>query len=154
MTTFFEHQKTSYKRNYLKNLICLASTDGSLDTEEKSLILRIGQKRGLKEWQINQLMEDSVCNEVFLPESMGNRMNMLYDLMQIIYADSMVNQREVDFMVSIVEAFKLHPEIVDQLMELFQNCTPSPTEWKDFVDFVCEDIQIEGAGVNRIVSDH
>lgn len=152
MTTFFEHQRTSYKRSYLKNLICLASTDGSLDHDERSLILKIGQKRGLKEWQIHQLMEESGEHEVFLPESMGNRMNMLYDLMQIIYADSMVNQQEVDFMVSIVEAFKLHPEIVDQLMELFQNCTPSPTEWKDFVDFICEDIK--GPEVNRIVSDH
>lgn len=141
MTTFFEHQRTSYKRNYLRNLICLASTDGTLDEEERQLILKIGIKRGLKEWQVNELFESpEACGEVFMPESISNRMNMLYDLMQIIYADSLVNEREVDFMVSIVEAFKLHPEIVDQLMQLFRNSTPSPLEWKEFVEFVCLDV--------------
>ncbi|HEY9046865.1 MAG TPA: hypothetical protein VIN08_13270 [Ohtaekwangia sp.] len=141
MTTFFEHQRTSYKRNYLRNLICLASSDGQLDDEEKRLIQKIGQKRGLKEWQISQLIEDPGSCELFLPESVSNRMNLLYDLMQIIYADSLVNNHEIEFMVSIVEAFKLHPEIVTQLMKLFQNNAPSPSEWKEFVEFVCEDAE-------------
>ena len=139
MTTFFEHQRTSYKRNYLRNLICLASSDGQLDDEEKSLIQKIGTKRGLKEWQINELIENPGNCDIFLPESINNRMNMLYDLMQIIYADSLVNDREIEFITSIVDAFKLHPEIVAQLMKLFQNNAPSPSEWKEFVEFVCED---------------
>ncbi|WP_333820369.1 hypothetical protein [Ohtaekwangia sp.] len=139
MTTFFEHQRTSYKRNYLRNLICLASSDGQLDDEEKSLIQKIGTKRGLKEWQINELIENPGTCDIFLPESINNRMNMLYDLMQIIYADSLVNDREIEFITSIVDAFKLHPEIVAQLMKLFQNNAPSPSEWKEFVEFVCED---------------
>ncbi|HEY9005879.1 MAG TPA: hypothetical protein VIM75_07080 [Ohtaekwangia sp.] len=139
MTTFFEHQRTSYKRNYLRNLICLASSDGQLDDEEKSLIQKIGTKRGLKEWQINELIENPGNCDIFLPESINNRMNMLYDLMQIIYADSLVNDREIEFITSIVDAFNLHPEIVAQLMKLFQNNAPSPSEWKEFVEFVCED---------------
>lgn len=141
MTTFFEHQRTSYKRNYLRNLICLASADGALSEEERALIMRIGLKRGLKVWQVNELIDATEpCTEVFLPESMVNRMNMLYDLMQIIYADSIVNQREVDFMVRIVEAFELHPEIVDHLMLLFEANPPTAHEWKEFVDFVCQDV--------------
>src|SRR5688572_11951671 len=140
MTTFFEHQRTSYKRNYLRNLINLASADGFLDEEEKQLIIKIGLKRGLKEWQINELIEETdTLREVFLPESMSNRMNMLYDLMQIIYADNEVTQREIDFMTSITQSFQLPGEMVDHLIRLFEHGTPSPEEWKEFVGSICEE---------------
>ncbi|HEY3405650.1 MAG TPA: hypothetical protein VGK59_19840 [Ohtaekwangia sp.] len=141
MTTFFEHQRSTYKRNYLRNLICLASSDGFLDNEEKELLLKIGLKRGLKEWQINELIEDNdiAKHEVFLPESVSNRMNMLYDLMQIIYADNHVTQREMEFMTNIIQSFQLRPEIVMDLIRLFEAGTPSHDEWKEFVEFVCED---------------
>lgn len=136
MTSFFEHQRTSYKRNYIKNLIVLASADGLLDSEERALIIKIGQKRGLKAWQVEELLNDKTEQTVFLPESVHNKMNMLYDLMQVIYADNKVTEKEVEFMVSLVEAFRLKPEIVVQLMLLFENNTPSADEWLNFTDFV------------------
>lgn len=137
MTPFFEHQRTSYKRNYLKNLIKLASTDGLLDTEERTLIAQIGLKRGLKECQINELLESNSTEfEVFIPESVNNRMNMLYDLMQIIYADNNLTDQELDYMKSIVADFRLQPEIVKELIRLFSNQTPSMDEWRNFVEFV------------------
>jgi uncharacterized tellurite resistance protein B-like protein len=136
MTSFFEHQRTSYKRNYIKNLIVMASSDGKLDLDERALIIRIGQKRGLKTWQVEELLNDRSEQTVFLPESIHNRMNMLYDLMQVIHADNQVTEKEVEFMVSLVEAFQLKPEIVVQLMLMFENNTPSADEWLNFTDFV------------------
>lgn len=140
MTTFFEHQKTSYKKNYLSNLITLASADGSLDEAERELIVRIGRKRGLKEWQINELLEDQSQKAVFLPESISNRMEMLFDLMQIVYADNSVTANEVKYITNIVHELKLRTEIVDQLVVMFSQATPSPTEWREFVEFVCDDV--------------
>ena len=57
MTTFFEHQRSSYKKGYMRNLISLASTDGTLDEIERDLIHKIGKTKGLKDWQINDLLE-------------------------------------------------------------------------------------------------
>src|SRR5688572_30555735 len=136
MTSFFEHQRTSYKRNYIRNLIVLASSDGNLDSCERALIIKIGQKRGLKTWQVEEVLNDKTEQPVFLPESLHNKMNMIYDLMQVIHADNKVTEKEIQFMVSLVEAFRLKPEIVVQLMLLFENNKPSPDEWLNFTDFV------------------
>lgn len=136
MTSFFEHQRTSYKRNYIRNLIVLASSDGNLDTDERSLIIKIGKKRGLKSWQVEELLNDKNDQPVFLPESLHNRMNMLYDLMQVIHADNKVTEKEIQFMISLVEAFRLKPDIIVQLMLLFETSAPSPDEWLNFTDFV------------------
>jgi len=133
MTSFFEHQRVIYKRSYLRNLIALASSDSQQGAEERELIFRIGQKRGLKLWQIEALLDDPTAHEVFLPESVSNRMNMLYDLMQIIYADANVDAKELEFLANIVDAFQLHPKVTDQLTALFQQGTPAAEEWKTFV---------------------
>ena len=137
MTTFFEHQRSSYKKGYMRNLISLASTDGTLDEIERDLIHKIGKTKGLKDWQINDLLEQDIRDhEVFLPESLGNRMNLLFDFMQIIYADGEVTHSEVSFLKSIVADLNLRPEIVDHMVDLFQYGTPDREEWNDFVEHV------------------
>lgn len=140
MTTFFEHQKTSYKKKYLTNLIALASSDGHLDEAERELIVKIGRKRGLKDWQINELLEYQSPKEVFLPEALSNRMEMLYDLMQIVYADNTVTADEVKYVTEIVHELKFRSETVDQLIEMFAQGIPQTSEWREFVEFVSHDV--------------
>ena len=139
MTTFFEHQRASYKKNYMKNLIALASSDGLLDENERELIFKIGKARGLKDWQINNLLEETTQQEkVFLPESLPNRMDLLYDFMQVIYADNEVSSSEMTFITDIVANFDLRPEIVHHLIDLFQYGTPARDEWNEFVEHISE----------------
>jgi uncharacterized tellurite resistance protein B-like protein len=136
MTSFFEHQRTSFKRNYIRNLIALASSDGDLDLEERMLIQAIGQRRGLKEWQISELLQEKEKHEFFVPDTIGNRMNLLYDLMQIVYADGKVTRHEITFVTNIIKALKLENEIVQDLLNLFESNTPSPSEWNEFMESV------------------
>ncbi len=139
MTTFFEHQKSSFKKSYLRNLISIASSDGLLDEDEKLLVFKIGKARGLKDWQITELLEEDHKNfEVFIPEGIANRMNLLFDIMQMIYADGTVNNSEIDFIHQLVVKFNLRPEIVHHLIDLFQYGTPSPKDWKEFVEYISE----------------
>jgi uncharacterized membrane protein YebE (DUF533 family) len=137
MTSFFEHQRSSFKRNYLRNLIVLASADGSLEAEEKALITRIGLRRGLKAWQIDELLGDTTKHEVFLPESIANRMNMLFDLMELVYANRQVNENEIAYINGILVAFQLPLTVMDELTKLFGQGTPTSLQWRDFVDDIC-----------------
>jgi uncharacterized tellurite resistance protein B-like protein len=138
MTSFFEHQRTSFKKNYMRNLIALASSDGHLDTEERNLIQIIGQRRGLKEWQIGELLDEKGKHEFFIPDTVGNRMNLLYDVMQIVYADGKVTSNEITFVTNIINALQLEAEVVQDLLDLFETQTPSPSEWNDFIEGVAE----------------
>lgn len=138
MTSFFEHQRASFKRNYIRNLIALASTDGQLDIEERNLIMTIGLRRGLKEWQVNELLEDTTKHVFFVPDSLGNRMNLLYDIMQIVYADGVVTQSEIGFVKNILKSLDLDEEIMVDILNLFDNGTPTIPEWNDFMESVVD----------------
>src|SRR5687768_12516187 len=107
MTSFFEHQKLSFRKNYLRNLIQLAGADGHLDESEKKVLYEIGADRKLKTWQIDELLQDNSSFEVFIPESTLNRMNLLFDLMRLIYADGVVEDEEVAYIKHILSAFNL-----------------------------------------------
>ena len=63
-------------------------------------------------------------------------MNLLYDVMQIVYADGKDTKNEIVFVSNIINALNLDSEIVQDLMNLFDSQTPSPSEWNDFIETV------------------
>lgn len=137
MTTFFEHERSSYRRNYMRNLIILAALDGHVNEKERKLIYRIGKSRGLKNWQLDELIaEDMRDAEVFVPETSGNRMSLLYDLMLMVYLDGEVEDQETDLIKRIIAKYNLRQELVDHLIDLFRYGAPPAGEWNDFVDHV------------------
>ena len=134
MTSFFEHQKLSFRKNYLRNLIQLASADGHLDETERQVLYEIGGQRKLKTWQIDELLNDKAQFEVFIPESSLNRMNLLFDLMRLIYADGVVEEQEIAYIKHILSAFNLSQNVIAELLIMFKDKTPSPEQWREFTD--------------------
>ena len=121
----------------MRNLIILAALDGQVSEKEKKLIYRIGKLRGLKQWQLDQLMaEDHRDAEVFIPEAPGNRMNLLYDLMLVVYLDGHVDSQETELIKHIIAKFNLRQQLADHLIDLFRYGAPPAGEWNDFVDHV------------------
>jgi uncharacterized membrane protein YebE (DUF533 family) len=141
MTSFFEHQKLSFRKNYLRNLIQLASADGHLDETERQALYEIGTQRKLKTWQIDELLSDTTDFDVFIPESSLNRMNLLYDLMRLIYADGVVDQQEVAYIKGILKAFNLSQDVISELLIMFKEGTPTAEVWRDFTESV--NVQVE-----------
>lgn len=137
MTTFFEHERSSYRRNYMRNLIILAGLDGQVTEKERKFIYRIGKSRGLKNWQLDELMTEDIRDaEVFVPEAPGNRMNLLYDLMLLVYLDGEVDNQETELIRQVITKFNLRQQLVDHLIDLFRYGAPPAGEWNDFVDHV------------------
>lgn len=134
MTSFFEHQKLSFRKNYLRNLIQLASADGHLDDTEKQVLYEIGALRKLKNWQIDELLTDGTHFEVFIPDSFLNKMNLLFDLMRLIYADGVVETQEVAYIKHILSAFNLPPNVIAELLIMFKNGTPTTEVWREFTE--------------------
>ena len=59
-------------------------------------------------------------------------MNLLYDLILMVYADDVVDQHEIDFCEDAVERFGLKKELVPWLLTVFSKGTPPPPEdWEE-----------------------
>ncbi len=136
MLGFFEHQYLSYKKNHIKNLLALAKADGTVHEKEQKMLYKIGAKYGLKDRQVKALIESDETFEVNVPDNHYDKMNVLYDLMLMVYADGVVEKREIAFCESVVKKFGMKKDVVHWLLqEVFDKGTPPPPdEWSELTE--------------------
>jgi uncharacterized membrane protein YebE (DUF533 family) len=132
MIGFFEHQYISYKKNHIKNLLALARVDGHMHPKEEALLYKIGKGYGLKEWQIKDLVEANEKFEVIVPDNHNDKMNLLYDLIWMVFADEVIDRHEIEFCEEAVKNFGLKKDLVAWLVNEFKKGTPPPPdEWEE-----------------------
>ncbi len=132
MQGFFEHQYLSYKKNHIKNLLALDKADGHMHEKETALLFKIGSGYGLKEWQIQNLIDSTEKFELNIPDNYNDRMNLLYDLILMVFADEVVEKREIAFCEDVTKRFGMKKELVKWLVDIFQkNIPPRTDEWME-----------------------
>jgi uncharacterized tellurite resistance protein B-like protein len=127
MIGFFEHQYLSYKKNHIKNLLALAKADGHMHPKEEKLLYKIGKRYGLKDRQIKALVDSDEKYVMNVPDNHNDRMNLLYDLVLMVYADDVVDKQEIQFCEDAVKKFGMKKELVKWLLSVFEKGTPPPT---------------------------
>ena len=132
MIGFFENQYLSYKKNHIKNLLALAKADGHMHVKEEALLYKIGKRYGLKERQVKELIDANEKFEVIIPDNHNDKMNLLYDLILMVYADDKIDAHEVEFCEEAVKNFGMKEDLVGWLLKEFEKGTPPPAdEWEE-----------------------
>lgn len=146
MIGFFEHQYLSYKKNHIKNLLALAKADGHMHEREIQLLFKIGHGYGLKDWQIQNLIDNTESFELTIPDNYNDRMNLLYDLILMVFADEVVEKREIAFCEDIAKRFGMKKELVKWLVKIFEKgAPPSPQEWDEIKEEALENFKLKAA---------
>ncbi len=101
MISLFENKTTKKNKNLLKNLVALANADMKLDKAELACIYRIGEQRGLTKDQIKQIVKSQKKHQIIVPEEITEKFEHLYDMVQVMVADGVVEDSEVEFCVDI-----------------------------------------------------
>ncbi len=132
MIGFFEHQYLSYKKNHIRNLLALAKVDGHVHAKEEKLLYKIGKRYGLKDRQIKELVDSKEKFEMNIPDNHNDKMNLLYDLLLMIYADEVVDKHEISFFEDAVKKLGMKKETVKWLLKVFEKGTPPPADvWSE-----------------------
>jgi len=144
MIGFFEHQYLSYKKNHIKNLLALAKADGHMHEKETALLFKIGHGYGLKDWQIQNLVDSTEKYELNIPDNYNDRMNLLYDLILMVFADEVIEKREITFCEDVAKRFGMKKDLVKWLVQIFEKGThPSPEEWEEIKGEALENYKVK-----------
>ena len=102
-----------------------------LEKEEK-LLYRIAKRYGLKDRQVKQLVESDEKYTIIVPDNHNDKMNLLYDLVLMVYADDVVDEHEIEFCEEAVKQFGMKKGLVTWLLSEFERGTPPPPEeWEE-----------------------
>lgn len=139
MIGFFEHQYLAYKKNHIRNLLALARIDGHVHAKEEKLLFKIGKRYGLKERQIKELVDSKEKHKINVPDNHIDKMNVLYDLLLMIYADNKVDPHEVEFFDSAVKRFGYKKEMSRWLLDQFEGgAAPKGEDWLEIRELALE----------------
>lgn len=132
MNGFFEHQYLRYKKKHLQNLAAMAFVDGNLHQQEKNLLYTVGEKYGLKGWQIAKIIENQRPFQFDVPEDVDQRLDQIYDLVKMMLADEIIEDRELALCKLVAANFGFKKELVNTILHLIQKGKSGKFEWNLF----------------------
>ncbi|RAU82559.1 tellurite resistance TerB family protein [Pontibacter arcticus] len=116
MFGFFESEETKKLKSHIKNLGALAKIDGHLDAEEMKYIVSIGIRHGLKPDDVKHLLSNASKIEPQLPTNDSERFDQIYDLVEMMLADGIVDEQEMDFCITMATRLGFRKSIVGMLV--------------------------------------
>lgn len=116
MFGFFESEETKKLKSHITNLGALAKIDGHVDPAEMSYIISIGTKHGMKEDEVRSLISASKKIEPQLPTNDSERFDQIYDLVEMMLADGIVDENEMEFCVNMASRLGFKKAIVGVLV--------------------------------------
>ena len=132
MIGFFEHQQVKYKKQHLKNLVALAYVDGELHQSERSLLYTVGEKYGLKGWQIAKIVENGGTLELDMPDDPGLRLDQIYDLVRMMLVDNVLQKSEMSLCEHVATNAGFKRELIKTILLLIGRGKLSLPEWHLF----------------------
>jgi uncharacterized membrane protein YebE (DUF533 family) len=116
MFNFFESEQTKKLKSHLINLGALAKVDGHIDTAEMNYIITIGKKNGLKPEDVRTIIASSEHSRLELPNNDSERFDQIYDLVEMMLADGIVDDNEMDFCIDMAAKLGFRKAIVGVLV--------------------------------------
>ncbi|MBC6989473.1 MULTISPECIES: tellurite resistance TerB family protein [Hymenobacter] len=116
MFGFFENEQTKKVKSHLMNLAALAKADGHIDEREMSFIVAVGKKNGMRADEVRSIVANTGGTKMLIPENDSERFDQIFDLVDMMLADGVVDDHEMDFCINMAEKLGFRKAIVGVLV--------------------------------------
>lgn len=94
----YESGEQKQNKSHLENLIAIAQVDGHVDESEKELLAKFADRLNIDSNTFNEMMNHAAKYDVIPPIDKVDRYKMLYSLVSLSLADSILDEREVSLL--------------------------------------------------------
>ena len=116
MFGFFENEQAKKIKGHLCNLAALAKADGNVDDRELKFIITVGKKNGVSASEVRKIVHGETGYAAELPANDSERFDQIFDLVDMMLADGIVDPTEMNFCTGMAEKLGFREDIVDVLM--------------------------------------
>jgi uncharacterized tellurite resistance protein B-like protein len=102
--------------SHLANIVRIAKSDGEVSTEENELLLKIAKKYNISDEQFYQILKDPDSFPSLAQLELDDRIERLYELMEMVEADRNIELAEVQTMRKIVEGLAFPYNTIDKVV--------------------------------------
>ena len=116
MFGFFENEQAKKIKGHLCNLAALAKADGHVDDRELNFIITVGKKNGITAAEVRKIVAGDTDCLSDLPSNDSERFDQIFDLVDMMLADGIVDETEMDFCIMMAEKLGFRHAIVGVLV--------------------------------------
>ena len=116
MFGLFENEQAKKIKSHLLNLAALARADGHIDAREMNFILAVGKKNGISPNEVQALVSGTKSATNDLPTNDSERFDQIFDLVDMMLADGVIDETEMDFCIMMAEKLGFRKAIVGVLV--------------------------------------
>lgn len=112
------------KRNqdHFAAIVKVAMSDGVITEDEKAFLDRLGRKLSISESDYKEILKDYASHPVNPPSSYDRRLERLYDLARMVYADYELGERQTPLLERLSVGLGFSPAnvsyVVDKALKL------------------------------------
>jgi hypothetical protein len=103
--------------SHFKNLLFISFSDGKLDEREQKLMFVYGNKMGLTEAELMQIFEHPEEIDIYVPASLHDKLDLLFDLVVIMAVDGDIVDEEMQACCLIAKQMGLNEEVIPLFLE-------------------------------------
>ncbi|HTF81369.1 MAG TPA: hypothetical protein VL947_06585 [Cytophagales bacterium] len=111
MFEVFDSEASKRKKGHLKNLVSLAKLDGHVTQEELGFLVKVGARNEISESEIRKMLTSASVVKVFTPHTDAERFEIIYDLIEMILADGIIEDTELEFAIDFCDKLGFRPAI-------------------------------------------
>lgn len=130
---------TAELQAHFLNLYSMALADATFDEKEIAILYKLGEEKGIPKDKIDTMLLNPVApDHLYLPGTLGEKIEYLYDYAKMILADGVVHDDEIKTLEKFCGKFQFEenniPLIAQLLIEAAKNNLPK----SDLIDFVTQ----------------
>ena len=103
-------------KSHFLRLYQMAFADDNFDVLELKMLYKFAEERGLSKDQLNEILLNP-SQESFVPDSLEEKIEYLYDLALMIWADGIVTEDEINTLKKYCLKFQFLEENIDDICD-------------------------------------
>ena len=115
-SNLFNSGFTTRNQDHFASIVRVAFSDGIISQEEKAFLDRLSQKLDISKERYATILNDYKSHPINPPASLEKRIERLYDLARMVYADKLKNIYEVTLLTKLVIGLGFPLEIASKVV--------------------------------------
>lgn len=108
-------------KSHFIRLYQMALSDGDFDVLELQMLYQFAEERGIPKEELDKLFLSPTNHDAQIPKDLTTRIEYLYDLTCMIWADGKVTEDELNTLKKYCKKFEFLDENIDKIADYFIN---------------------------------
>ncbi|SHH42549.1 tellurite resistance TerB family protein [Flavobacterium defluvii] len=109
-------------KSHFLRLYQMALSDDQFDVLELQMLYHFADERGIPKEELDKLFLNPINTEFIVPETLNTKIEYLYDLTRIIWADGKITDDELNMLRKYCRKFDFLEENINDLSDYLIDC--------------------------------